>query len=64
MITTSLAARLAGDGLQQYMFAAPSTVAERCKGVGGGCISSYECCPGLWCDWAFICVVVEAEASQ
>ncbi|MET9513570.1 hypothetical protein [Streptomyces sp. NPDC002994] len=64
MTTTSLAARLASDGLQQYMFAAPATVAERCKGVGGGCISSYECgvsclssseCCSGWCSWKFIC---------
>lgn len=64
MTTTSLAARLASDGLQQYMFAAPATVAEQCTGVGGGCISSYECCYGLWCNWAFRCAVVEAQAGQ
>ncbi|GAA2986396.1 Dickkopf N-terminal cysteine-rich domain-containing protein [Actinokineospora diospyrosa] len=55
MIAVSFASRLATDGLQQHLFAAPSTVAEACKKRGYACWSSSECCNGLWCSWRFIC---------
>ncbi|MER8072338.1 hypothetical protein ABTZ59_29010 [Streptomyces sp. NPDC094034] len=55
MTVSSIASRLASDGLQQHMFAAPTNVAEACKPVGYHCISSAQCCSGLWCDWLFTC---------
>ncbi|MER8072339.1 hypothetical protein ABTZ59_29015 [Streptomyces sp. NPDC094034] len=54
MKTMSIASRLASDGLQQHMFAAPTNVAEACKPTGYHCISSAQCCSG-WCDWLFTC---------
>ncbi len=46
MITKSISARLASDGLQQHMFSAPTAVAEACKPGGKFCTSALECCSG------------------
>ncbi|MGX1880590.1 hypothetical protein [Streptomyces sp. NPDC055287] len=53
MTTTSLAARLASDGLQQHLFTAPTTVAAACEPFADACWSTSECfgdCGG----WTFI----------
>ncbi|MFD5099508.1 MULTISPECIES: hypothetical protein [Streptomyces] len=52
MTTTSLAARLAGPGLQQHLFAAPTTVAAACETFGVTCWGASECCSG-WFGWKF-----------
>ncbi|WP_157839107.1 hypothetical protein [Streptomyces flavidovirens] len=54
MTTTSLAERLATDGLQQHLFTAPTTVAAACGLFGVACWGSSECC-GESCGWTFIC---------
>ncbi|GAA2986403.1 hypothetical protein [Actinokineospora diospyrosa] len=54
MGTATITERLATDGLQQHLFAAPSTVAEACKPPGAWCWSSSECCSG-YCSWSFHC---------
>ncbi|MFI6070070.1 hypothetical protein ACIA5C_00610 [Actinoplanes sp. NPDC051343] len=55
MTTTTIAGRLASDGLRQHLYAQPATVTEACQGMYFSCFSSYECCAGLWCSWGFIC---------
>lgn len=58
MTVTSVAARLASDGLRQHLYARPTAVAEACLRQGYSCTSSAECCQGLWCNWRFTCVRV------
>ncbi|CAM4301872.1 hypothetical protein KIPE111705_47035 [Kibdelosporangium persicum] len=56
MITTSLVDRLAGNNLQQHMFASQSTVAQECGKLGATCLFTFACCDGLYCrlyhEWA------------
>ncbi|CAM3745475.1 hypothetical protein KIPE111705_22820 [Kibdelosporangium persicum] len=49
MIATSLVDRLAGNNLQQHMFASQSTVAQECQREGRACLFTYTCCDGLYC---------------
>ncbi|TDB89419.1 hypothetical protein E1264_08375 [Actinomadura sp. KC216] len=48
--TTSIAARIAGNGLQQHLHAEPATVAE-CRRLGTSCWHDTDCCSGLLCEW-------------
>lgn len=50
MSMTSIAARIAGNGMQQHLYAEPATVAE-CTKVGYSCWSDTDCCPGHLCTW-------------
>lgn len=54
MATTSIAARIAANGLQQHLHAEPTTVAE-CTHLGFSCIWDSDCCSSLVCTW-WICV--------
>lgn len=53
MVTTSIAERMAGNGLQQHLYAEPATVAE-CLAKGKQCFFDADCCWGLLCEW-WIC---------
>jgi len=51
---TSIASRLAGDGLQQHLYAEPTAVAEECRYAGHSCWSDSDCCNEsvrLICEW-------------
>ncbi|NBE93947.1 hypothetical protein FE391_08325 [Nonomuraea sp. KC401] len=50
MITTSVAARLAGNDLQQHIFASQSTVIQECNTNGETCLFDWDCCSGF-CNW-------------
>ena len=50
MTTTSIAASIAANGMQQHLHAEPTTVAE-CKPLGTSCWVDTDCCPGLICEW-------------
>lgn len=54
---TSLAARVASDGLRQHMYASPAVVEENCLPQQASCWYDSECCPGLLCTW-WACVPI------
>jgi hypothetical protein len=49
---TSIATRLAGNGLQQHMYAKPTAVAEACRKLGYSCWTDGECCGYFEGGWA------------
>ena len=51
---TSIASRLASNGLQQHLYAEPTTVAEECRIAGQSCWFDSDCCNETWrliCEW-------------
>ena len=48
---TSIASRLASNGLQQHMYAEPTAVAEHCTSLGYSCWWDSQCCYDLICEW-------------
>jgi hypothetical protein len=51
---TAIASRLAGNGLQQHMYAEPTAVAEECRNAGYSCWFDSDCCNAannLVCEW-------------
>jgi hypothetical protein len=50
MSGTSIVEHMAGNGLQQHLYAEPVTVAE-CTRPGGSCWSDTDCCPWAHCEW-------------
>jgi hypothetical protein len=53
MITTSITTRLASNGLQQHLYAEPTTVQEWCGGWGSECYYDYDCCGALVCYYGY-----------
>ncbi|MDT0532003.1 hypothetical protein RM555_23695 [Micromonospora sp. DSM 115977] len=60
---TSVAARLASNGLQQHMYAEPTVVAEACSPKGARCVWDSDCCNAAGydtiCEWYECIWIVE-----
>jgi hypothetical protein len=48
---TLIATRLASNGLQQHLYAEPTTVQEFCVPAGWPCSNDQQCCGDLVCAW-------------